>query len=393
MSKNSYSAYLLLLIFVGIGCGSIRDKSGNMKVKENLSRVEDGGDKKLDLAGLATGDNREWLIQNDIVTYSAVGLDGRLHEMAEFSEDYVEIARGVDVSRTDVERDPSILGSKIPQFKNLANDITRGSISHLPVEDLRPIAYIINTEVQSLGAEQRRGLHWVSIFVDPEKRTVEYYDSMSKQSLPERAIRDRLAVVAESFGRRFSPGSAFTVVQDLSPKKTDQKDGYNCGVWATLYHQLRLGGVSRNDILTMPESYLAGKFLEIRRVVGPEELKDRIFTIDDVRTAMGHAIYPEIYKKKFEAIKTRVPGSPGGRPQPKAKKSETVKKKKIGKKLEDSEIAKLKKSGNDPVKVKKGSRVYARDFIIPSILAAGSMGVLSYTIMRAVEIENDPLDH
>ncbi|MBP6217076.1 MAG: hypothetical protein KA436_00655 [Oligoflexales bacterium] len=45
------------------------------------------------------------------------------------------------------------------------------------------------------------------------------------------------------------------------------------------------------------------------------------------------------------------------------------------------------------MKVKKGSRVYARDFIIPSILAAGSMGVLSYTIMRAVEIENDPLDH
>lgn len=95
--------------------------------------------------------------------------------------------------------------------------------------------------VFNLDENSGPGSHWVAVYIDSRKNTIEYFDSLAKK--PIKNINTNLKIIKKSFSEYYN--KQFKIYyNDI----IHQKNGAECGVYVVYYIIARLFDYSINDI-------------------------------------------------------------------------------------------------------------------------------------------------
>ncbi|MFK7822876.1 MAG: Ulp1 family isopeptidase [Oligoflexales bacterium] len=231
-SYGSTTFKFLILLNILLLSYACRSKAPASKKQTNNQEITDPKTNSLELTGLQEPSG--WLESEDIERYSNY-LEYNNHKSQGKSgfKAYTQSAYGhpfgqqhlTEELRLEIQRH-WIEGSANSSYF-IDNGLESSRIHYFPV----------NLSVTSEGG----GVHWTGIIVDTQSRKVEYYDSFG--SNPPVEIKQRMDVIQSEFSKLTGENYKTEVV-----KVRHQRDGFNCGVYALEYAELRAKGLSSNEI-------------------------------------------------------------------------------------------------------------------------------------------------
>lgn len=221
--------FLYNYILFSYGCRSDAPVS---KKQTNRKEITDSNANSLGLTGLQ--EQRGWLESEDIERYSNY-LEYNYHKSRRKPgfKAYTQSAYGHPMGQQHLTEELRLEIQRhwIEGSANSSYFIEDG------LESSRIHYFPVNLSVTSEGG----GVHWTGIIVDTQARKVEYYDSFG--STPPAEIRQRMEVIQSEFSKLTGKIYKTEIV-----KVGHQRDGFNCGVYALEYAELRAKGLSSSDI-------------------------------------------------------------------------------------------------------------------------------------------------
>ncbi|MCB1181536.1 MAG: hypothetical protein KDK55_05915 [Chlamydiia bacterium] len=194
------------------------------------------------------------------------------------------------------------------------NDIQLGYRANIGFDNARLYTYIFEYLPSKISNLNKLNLpiylhvsnnHWTLIYIDREKRTVEYYDSFKNYGNHQEIVRT-LGVIAEQLSEEEPHRPHYTVV--LKMNKVLQSDGYQCGPWVLYFLENRLinsevdfnqlDRIEAKELIKKHRIKIALKLIEMRQAsadIQKEELENYLQHYKE--ESLSHQIYAQDLKK------------------------------------------------------------------------------------------------